>query len=159
MTAVGLVRGTSTTIDVATLAQVPLNRSYISLTVTETTSDTVTVRARLRDNQTDEPIATTRRDGYLTVDGRRTNTTANGTTSVTVPRRDDAVTARYVPGQWWRNAPGYVGDSTTVYTGGTVLTVLQTLFRLAIPVGTLLVAGFLIDRITGWELWPPWRGV
>jgi hypothetical protein len=159
ITALGLVRGTSTTVDRATFDRVPLNGSELSLTVSETTSETVTVRARLQDDGTGEPIATTTRDGYLIVDGQRANTSADGSAVVTVPRDDDAVTARYVPGHWWENRPGYVSASTTVYTGGTVLRLLRALWRIAVPVGTLLLAGFLIDRITGWSLWPPWRGV
>jgi hypothetical protein len=159
ITAVGLVRGSSTTVDRESFAHVSLNRSQLSLTITETTPETVTVRARLQDETTGEPIATTGRDGYLTVDGQRANTTADGTVAVTVARTDDAVTARYVPGHWWEHDPGYVGASTTVYTGGTVLRLLRALFRLAVPVGTLLVAAFLIDRMTGGSLWPPWRGM
>lgn len=159
ITVPGLVRGSGTTIDRGSLAEVSLNRSNLTLAVTNTTTETVTVRVQLRDNETGAPIATERRDGYVEIGSTTVNTSRDGIVEVTVPRTGDAVTARYVPGHWWRNIPSYVGDSATAYTGGTVIRYLQVLFELAVPVGSLLLAGFLIDRLTQWGFWPPWRGL
>lgn len=159
ITAVGLVRGSSTTIDRDELAAVQIYRTNLSLSVVNRTETNVTVTAQLRDEATGSAIETTDRDGYLEVGARRVNTSANGTATVTLSRRSDAVTARYVPGNWWANIPGYVGTSTTVSTGNRVLHALQSLYRLAIPIGSLLVAGYLISRVTNWRFWPPWRGL
>lgn len=159
ITAVGLVRGTSTRIDREELAAVPINRTTLSLSVTERTESNVTVTAKLQEQSSGAPIETADRDGYLTVGDKRVNTSANGTATVTVSRRSDAVTARYVPGNWWENIPGYVGTSTTVSTEHRVLRVLRALYRLAVPLGTLLIAGYLLSRLTTWRFWPPWRGL
>jgi hypothetical protein len=87
------------------------------------------------------------------------NTSHNGTATVDLHRAGAIVSARYEPGDWWTNAPGYVGDRRSIKTGGPPLGVLVTLFRFAIPVGLFLLAVYLVDRITRWQIWPPWRGM
>ena len=157
--AIGLVRQSQTHLSPETTATLPVNRSDIGLTVQNTSADTVKVRVTLRDAATGVPIETATRDGYIQLDGERVNTTANGTVQATIPRQGSAITATYRPGDWWRTVPGYVGDSATVSTGGTVLQYLHLLFTIAVQIGTLLLAGLLLDRITGWGFWPPWRGL
>jgi hypothetical protein len=34
---------------------------------------------------------------------------------------------------------------------------LETFYQFAVPVALFLLGAFLLDRITGWPLWPPWR--
>ena len=157
--ATGLVRGSGTRLTSESTATITVNRSEIGLTIQNRTANTVTVGVTLRDANTGAPIETASRDGYIQLDGQRVNTTANGTVQATIPRQGDAVTAEYIPGDWWRNTPGYVGDSSSVHVAGTVLRYVHLLFTLGVKVGTLLLAGFLIDRITGWGIWPPWRGL
>ncbi|WP_434530826.1 hypothetical protein ACODNH_18970 [Haloarcula sp. NS06] len=157
--AVGLVRRSPTRLSPETTSNLSVNRSDLRLTVQNTTADTVTVTATLRDATTGVPIETVTRDGYIQLAGKRVNTTANGTVTTTIPRQGNAITATYRPDDWWRTIPGYVGDTTTVATGGTVLRYVHLLFTIGVQVGTLLLAGLLIDRITGWGFWPPWRNL
>jgi hypothetical protein len=85
------------------------------------------------------------------------NTTENGTATTTIDRPSDGVSARYHPGHWWLNRPGYTSASDTALLQGSVLHLLRSLFRLGVPVSLFLLAVFLIDRATGCRVWPPWR--
>ncbi|WP_244621434.1 hypothetical protein [Haloarcula marismortui] len=123
------------------------------------TEDTVTVRVTLQNANTGAPINTDERDGYVVVNGQRVNTTGNGTVTTTIERSPGGVSARYEPGHWWLNPPGYTGDSDTVLLQGSVLQLVSTLFRIGVPVSLFLLAVFFIDRITGWRIWPPWRSL
>jgi hypothetical protein len=73
---------------------------------------------------------------------------------VTVPRPAGALTARYEPGAWWRTDQAYLQSSDTVYIRGTNIPIVETLYQLALPIGSFLVAVFLIGRVTGWDIWP-----
>ncbi|MBX0297895.1 hypothetical protein [Haloarcula nitratireducens] len=159
VTAIGLVRGTNATLSVSEFAAVPLTESNLTLAVTNRSEETVTVRAQLRDNETGAPIQTSDRDGYLVVAGQRVNTTENGTVDVTVSSDRDAVSARYEPSFWWWDIPGYTGDTAIVSTGGSTFRYLDALFGGFVPIGALLLAGYILDRFTNWGFWPPWRGL
>jgi hypothetical protein len=159
ITAVGLVRGSNRALNPDQFAGVSLTQSNLTLTVTNRSSDALSVEARLEDAETGEPIATASRDGYLRIAGQRYETNETGQVTLTLSRDRDAVSARYIPGDWWRNIPGYTGDSAVVSTGGTAIYYLRALFGIAVPVGTLLLAGYLISRLTTWRFWPPWRGL
>jgi len=159
ITAVGLVRGTDLTLDPEKFSTVPLSESNLTLQVTNRTEETVTVQARLAVAETGEPIETTDRDGSLLIDGQRFETNESGLVSLTVSRDLDAVSARYEPGAWWRDIPGYTGDSAVVHTGGTTLQYVDGLFHGFVPIGALLFGGYLISRFTTWGFWPPWRGL
>ncbi|MDG5778323.1 hypothetical protein VB773_19670 [Haloarculaceae archaeon H-GB2-1] len=159
LTATGLVRNSSFDAGSDTFATVPIRESNLTLSLAEKTNETLTVAVLLRDNETGAPIATASRDGYVVVNGERLNTSSNGTVQTTVPRTTGTVAARYDPGKWWLNIPGYVGDSDVLRVQSHTLQLLRVLYRLAIPIGLLLVAGFLIDRITSWGFWPPWRNL
>jgi hypothetical protein len=158
LTARGLVRGVETTGAEGSFAELVIWESNLTLTVTETTATTTTVRVTLRDAVTGTPIETASRHGFVLLEGERMNTSADGTVTRTVPRPAGALTARYEPGEWWLTFPVYVGDTDVVSVPGQELRVLSFLYRLAIPVSLFLLAVFLIDRITGLSVWPPWRG-
>ena len=155
----GLVRGTGTSVDVEDLESVEVHRSNLTLSVVSESEDATTVRVTLRDEATGGPINTAGRDGYVVLEGERGDTTRNGTATVTLDRPGAIVSARYEPGNWWNDAPGYENDRQTITVGGPSLQVIATLFRFAIPVALFLLAVYLIDRITRWRIWPPWRGL
>lgn len=153
----GLVRGVTANHSSASFARIPIHRSNLTLTVRNQTADTVTVRVRLRNASSGGPINTAGRDGYIVVNGQRVNTTGNGTVTLSISRPPGGVSARYEPGKWWRHASGFTADSATVFLQGTVLQWVAALFRAGVPVALFLLAVFMIDRITGWRVWPPWR--
>ncbi|MFC6974420.1 hypothetical protein ACFQL1_06700 [Halomicroarcula sp. GCM10025709] len=157
--AIGLVRGTSLPLNPEQFEAIPLTESNLTLAVVGRTDETITVHAHLSDAATGAPIETAAREGHLLIAGERVNTNESGVASVTVSRSQDAVSARYVPGDWWRNIPGYTGDTAVVHTGGTVLQYVDALFWGFVPIGVLLFGGYLISRVTSWNFWPPWRGL
>ncbi|WP_276248582.1 hypothetical protein [Haladaptatus sp. YSMS36] len=159
VTAHGLVRGVETRLNEGTFIDIPIHKSNLSLSVVNTTAKTVTVEATLRDAQTDEPIATDEREGSLVIAGERVNTSDDGTVTHTLPRNAGSVSARFDPGRWWVDGSGFTSDSAVVYVGGGPLAFLTTLYRIGVPVSTFLFAVFIIDRFTGWRIWPPWRGL
>lgn len=153
----GLVRGVDVEVRPAALREVPIHESELDLEIVEATADHVTVEVRLRDVQTGEPIVTDGQRGYVLLDGERVETDEAGVATETIPRPAGAVSARFVPGPWWPEPVGYVGDSDVVYVRGTVLHALAVLYEVGVPVALFLFGVFVIDRITGWRLWPPWR--
>ncbi|WP_162991665.1 hypothetical protein [Halostella salina] len=159
VTADGLVRGVATNVSADTFAEIPITESNLTVTLTEVTDETVTARVTLRDAATGEPIDTSRRYGAVVLAGTVVQTNESGIAVRTLQRPGGGVTARYEPGRWWQNPPSYVSDSDTAYVRGTVIDILDTLFGMAVPVLTVLVAVYILDRTTGWGIWPPWRGV
>ncbi|AQL44548.1 hypothetical protein BV210_11635 [Halorientalis sp. IM1011] len=157
--ATGLVRGVTAERDFSSFEAMELSESNFTLEILDRDASTIRVKATLRSNATGDPVATSDRDGYVIIGGERFNTTKNGTVITTLPRGDGSIAGRYVPSFWWRETPGYLADSDAVYARGTVLEWFATLFRFAVPVSLFLVGVYLIDRITGWRVWPPWRGV
>lgn len=153
----GLVRGVAAEQATDEFAHIEIYETNLTVTVIEQTEQTTTVRIRLQDAVSGIPINTADNDGYIVVNGRRLNTTENGTVRTTIERPPDGVSARYSPGNWWRNPPGYVGDSDTVLLQGSVLQLVSTLFSLGVPISLFFLAVFLVDRITGCRIWPPWR--
>ncbi|WP_167880028.1 hypothetical protein [Halorhabdus rudnickae] len=155
----GFIRGRSTTVDTTDFDTVPIHRSNLTLAVRNDSDSTTRIEVRLRDAATGAPIDTADRDGFVVIDGERVNTTDDGTALVTFDDTGTFVSARYEPGDWWHHDRGYVEDSVTLSLGGPSLQVLANVFRFAVPVGLFLLAAYLIDRITTWQLWPPWRGL
>ncbi|MFW5956621.1 MAG: hypothetical protein ACOCQY_04385 [Halorhabdus sp.] len=155
----GLVRGVSQTIQVSDLDRIPIHESNLSLSVVNESESRARVEIALTDESTGDPIATADRDGFIVIGDERMNTTSDGRARVTLEDPGVAISARYAPGDWWNDTPGYVRDSQTMTTSGPSLQVLATLFRFAVPVGLFLLAAYLIDRITTWRIWPPWRGL
>ncbi|WP_324665394.1 hypothetical protein [Haloarcula sediminis] len=159
MEIIGLVRGTNRPLNPQKFSPVSLTESTLSLEIVNRTDERFSVRARLSANDTGDPIETASRDGHLVIAGKTVETNESGVALTTVSRSQDAVSARYVPGQWWRNVPGYTGDTAVLHTGGTVLQYVDALFRGFVPVGALLLGGYIVSRLTGWNFWPPWRGL
>lgn len=157
LTAYGLVRGVSVGDVEPSLDRVSLTRSALALTVRNRTAETVTVGVHLRDATTGAPISTAHRDGAIVVAGKRVNTNATGRATVTLPRSTGRITARYEPRPWWRGGPGYVGDTATVAVRGPSVPLLALAWQLLVPTAVFLLGVFLVDRITGWRVWPPWR--
>lgn len=155
--ATGLVRGSATAVTAADLREVPIHESELELEVLESNEEHVTVQVRLTDAVTGEPIATKGRRGYVLLDGERVETNASGIANRTMPRPAGGLAARFVPGPWWPEPVGYVGDSDVVYVRGTVLQALHVLYEVGVPTALFLFGVFVIDRITGWRMWPPWR--
>jgi hypothetical protein len=154
--ALGLVRGVTATPSDPPVRKVPIRSSNLTLTVRNRSEATVTISASLTDARTGAPIETRERPGALSIAGRSVETNESGVAGVTLPR-DGSVTARFEPGPWWESEPGYTASSDVIHTGGAVLRLLETLYRIAVPVSLFLGAVFLTDRITGWGVWPPWR--
>lgn len=159
VTAWGLVRGESAVAKESHFADIPIHRTNLTLAVLNVTKESVTVRVRLTNAETGAPIDTSERQGSIVLEGERVNTGANGTVTQTVPRGAGSLSARYRPQPWWYEEPGYVPASDVVHVRGTVLRTVSTLFRIGVPVSLFLAGVFLIDRFTGWNLWPPWRGL
>lgn len=155
----GLVRGVEAERPADEFAHIPIYESNLTLEVVNQSENTVTARVHLQNVNTSDPINTAERDGYVVVNGQRVNTTGNGTVTTTIDRTPGGVSARYEPGHWWLDIPGYTSDSETVLLQGTVLQFVSTLFRIGVPVSLFLLAVFLVDRITGWRVWPPWRQI
>jgi len=156
VTAHGLVRGVETELRSETVVDVPYRQSNLTLSVQNVSAETVTVRATLRDGTTGAPIATESREGYLVIEGTRVNTSADGTVTLTVRTSGSGVAARYEPGRWWTESTAYTSDSDVIYAGGTVLHFVSVLYRTGIPIAVFLLGVFIIDRATGWDIWPPW---
>lgn len=159
VTAYGLVRGVETPAKSKYFVEIPINRSELELSVVNRTDESVTVRARLVDASSGELINTVDRDEYVELAGERVNTSGNGTATRTLPLDPGGITARYVAAPWWHHGRSYTGSSDVVLDRTSTLDPLGTAFRLGVPIGLFLVGMFLIDRITGWRIWPPWRGV
>ena len=155
----GLVRGVTVDADESDFARIEIRRSNLTLSTVNSTENATTVRMRLEDAATGEPINTAGRDGYVVLDRQQLNTTGNGTAMVTITRSNAVVSARYEPGRWWRNTPGYVGDSAKIHVGGTALELIVTLSRFFVPVGLFLLTVYVVDRVTQAGIWPPWRGL
>jgi len=152
----GLVRGTGVDLRRASLRETTVHQSELTLTPQETTAETVTVEVKLLDANTGDPIQTANRNGTILLQNQSIETNAAGTTVVTVPRPVGALTVRYEPAPWWTTEQAYLQSSDTVYIEGTDIPIVPTLYQLGIPIGSFLVAVFLIGRLTGWDIWPLW---
>lgn len=155
----GLVRGVHATRSADEFARVEIHESNLTLTIMEQTDQTVTIRGQLQDAVSGAPINTDHRDGYVVLNGQRLNTSGNGTVTITLARPLDGISARYEPGHWWLDPPGYTSDSDTVLLQGAELQPVGTLFHIGVLIALFLLAVFLTDRITRWRVWPPWRGL
>lgn len=159
VTAHGLVRSVSANVTDDSFATIPINESNLTLTVTNVTDETVTATVTLRDDETGDPIATEGREGAVVLNGERVQTDENGTVTRTLPRPAGGVSARYEPGQWWLHPTSYTADSDTAYVRGTVLHLVSSFYQIVVPILTVCIAVYILDRLTGWQIWPPWRGM
>jgi len=154
----GLVRGMTVEQDLSTIDRPVLATRNVTIDVVNATTDDVTLEVHLVDADTGAPINTDRTTGRLTVDGHRVQTDHTGTGTITLPRRS-VYSATYDPGTWWDDDATALGDHDTVYVSGSMAGLLDTLFRAGVPLGIILFGIFLVDRITRWNVWPPWRGI
>jgi hypothetical protein len=157
----GLVRGVAVAPDDIAYSEVALHRSNLSLSVVNVTRETATIRVSLRDAKSGTPIDTSRRVEPIYLGSRVITTDSDGLATVTIPRPAGGVTARYEPRDWWRvqGEQAYLPDSETVYVRGTVIDGLAVLYTGGVPIALFLLGVFMIDRITNWGVWPPWRGL
>ncbi|SNZ15333.1 hypothetical protein SAMN06269185_2460 [Natronoarchaeum philippinense] len=152
LTSAGLVSGVETDNPVDSVYEVPTNESTLSLAVENATDEQVTVTVTLEDAETGVPINTTGELDSVVINGQPVNTDDEGTATLTMPRTAGGITARYEPGPWWRTSHAYVGDTDTVYVDGGAIALLQTLYRMAIPIVSILFAVYLLERTTGWRI-------
>jgi len=152
LTSTGLVSGVEADHSIDSFYEVLTNESALSLTVENATDEQVTVTVSLEDAATGVPINTTDEVDTIVVNGQHVDTDANGTATLTMPRTAGGITARYEPGPWWRTPQAYVGDTDTVYVEGGTLALLQMLYRMAIPIASILFGVYLLERTTGWRI-------
>jgi hypothetical protein len=106
------------------------------------------------------PIDTSRRVEPVSLGSRVVTTDSDGVATATIPRPAGGVTARYEPREWWiQGEQAYLPDSETVYVRGSALDGLSVLYTGGVPIALFLLGVFIIDRITHWGVWPPWRGL
>ncbi|WP_435365789.1 hypothetical protein [Haloarchaeobius sp. DYHT-AS-18] len=158
LTVYGLVRGVSGQRALSSVQTNPLTESTLRLSVAEATEETVTLEVRLNETVSGAPISTERIGGTVTVDGNPVETGIDGVGTITLPRRN-VYAAEYDPGTWWDDDAPHLPAADVLYVEGSPLAVIQLLYNMAIPLGSILLGIFIIDRITGWGVWPPWRGV
>ncbi len=154
----GLVRGVSVERPLSTVQSTRLAGTTLAVEVLETTPDNVTLEVTLRDAETGAPINTDYRTGVIHIGESTVRTGDDGTGTVTVPRRS-VYNARYEPRTWWDHGATDLGSGDHVYVAGSVGNLVDAAFRAGVPLGVVLFAVFLVDRITGWRIWPPWRRV
>jgi len=157
VTAYGMVRGVQNTHIPDSFASVEVSNSSLALTVEETTAQNVTLEISLQETETGAPIDTSARSESIVVDGKSVRTNATGTVRLTVPRTAGAISARYEPAPWWQQSSSYTPDTDTVYVEDAPIDVLGILYRMAIPIGSLLLGVYIIERITGWRVVRFWR--
>ncbi|WP_256393035.1 hypothetical protein [Natronoarchaeum rubrum] len=152
LTSTGLVSGVEGDYQIESFYEVSTNESTLTLAIENTTDEHVTVSISLEDAATGTPINTTDEVDTVVVNGQQVDTDETGTATLTLPRTAGGITARYEPGSWWRTSQAYIGDTDTVYVEGGTLAVLQTLYRMAIPIVSILFAVYLLERTTGWRI-------
>ncbi|QSG05126.1 hypothetical protein [Halapricum desulfuricans] len=153
----GLVRGVERPLSDASLATVPLIETELRLSVDSIEDGIATVEISLREASSGRPIETSSQPGVIQIDGTTVDTGPDGTTVQRVSIGNGIVSARYVPEPWWRHTPGYLGDSDAVFASHGSIDIVNAIYQIGIPIGLLLIAAFLVDRITGIPIWPPWR--
>ncbi len=152
LTSTGLVSGVEVDHSIDSFYEVPTNESALSLAVENATDEQVTITVSLEDAATGRPINTTDERDTIVVNGQQVDTDADGTATLTMPRTAGGITARYEPGPWWRTPQAYVSDTDTVYVEGGAIALLQILYRMAIPIASILFGVYLLERTLGWRI-------
>lgn len=170
----GIVRGVNATlVEADGGAERAIRESNLTIAVLERNASGATVRIKLRDEKTNDPIALSypfesdprfaplgaqTRDGYITIGGKRIETNASGTAIVTV-RETGIYTARYHPGTWRSHNPAYTSDTATVtwhplttLSGWVTLTIDVLWF--SIPFVVALYAGLRLGSLLAIEEYP-----
>jgi hypothetical protein len=156
VTALGLVRGVEAPLHPESFFTVLHNRSALAVDIRNSTDSKTTIQVTLRDAETGEPIETDGQQGHILLNGERFNTSADGTVTATLSTGQNSFEARYVPGNWWETSQAYAASSDVAYERMGVLGFVSVLYRIAIPIGVLLILIFIVARMTGWDIWPPW---
>ena len=154
----GLVRGVTVERSLTEVDQVDLAPRNLTVDVVDTTADNVTLEVTLRDNETGAPISTDWTTGIVRVNGHPVQTNERGIGRVTLPRRQ-VYNAHYDPGTWWDHEAEDLADRDQASVAGSLAGFIDLVFHAGVPLGLMLFGVFLVDRITGWGVWPPWRGM
>ncbi|WP_440992301.1 hypothetical protein [Haloarchaeobius baliensis] len=154
----GLVRGVTVERELDAVDRVDLATRNLTVEIIEVSEDDVTLEVTLLDNETGAPISTDWTTGIVRVNGQPVQTDEQGVGQVTLPRRT-VYNAHYDPGTWWDHEADDLGDRDQVSVAGSVAVFIDLVFHAGVPLGLVLFGVFLIDRITGWGVWPPWRGI
>jgi hypothetical protein len=141
-----------------------VRKSTLTVEVVRQNRTHATVRIRLQDQQTGEPISLTQdsRDswdiddthrGYISVAGQRVRTNDSGVAIVSL-NQSGVYTVRYHPGSWLQQNPAYVGDTATVrwHPLGSVSGVVNLLIQVAwwlLPFVVMFYAGRRLVMLLG----------
>lgn len=153
----GLVRGATVSLESAYVFPSPTVETTLDLTVESVHDGVATVGIRLCETASGKPIDTSNRPGFVRVNGVDVDTGPDGRATQSVPLGNGIVSAQYLPAPWWRYSPGHLGDSDAVFASKNAIDVVTAVFQIGVPVGLVLLAAFIVDRITGIPIWPPWR--
>ncbi|AHG05143.1 hypothetical protein HALDL1_04170 [Halobacterium sp. DL1] len=148
-----------------------IRETSLEVNVVEHTATETLIDVTLTETRTGNPLP--RSAGTLTVEGAPVGIPRTGDARVRIPREDGVITARFEPKAWWdttdttdgkettgrEESPGFGASRDRVYAEATSLDILGVSSGLVLPVSLFLLGVFLIDRITGWRIWPPWRGL
>jgi hypothetical protein len=158
VTTSGLVTNTSKTRPLASIYNTPRVNTSLNATISNTTSSSMTLLVQLTANGT--PVHTAPTSGHLLVNGREIDTNASGEVLVSVARTP--TTIEYLPRPFHEVTPpvGHEASSTTVTPSPSIPGlggVLDRLFQFVFLMVLFFSPLFLLDRILGVNLWPPWQ--
>lgn len=157
----GLTRGSGGDISIDRV--VDMRRTELDLEVIDETSTHVTLRVRLREKESGRPIRLEGRAGYIELMGsERVNTSRDGTAHTIIRKPNDYLRAEYVPGAWWDDGGAFTPSSATLAVGNEFvgpLGVATGAFRIFGFLLPLLLVVFMLDRMLGLDLWPPWKKI
>lgn len=157
----GLTRGSGgeVTID----RSVDMRRTELDLEVIDETSTHVTIRVSLREKESGRPIRLEGRAGYVELMGsERVNTSSDGTARTIIRKPNDYVRAEYVPGAWWDDGGAFMSSTATLAVGNEFvgpLGIATGAFRIFGFLLPFLAVVFMLDRMLGLDLWPPWKKI
>lgn len=160
----GLVAGTSAEPQISPRIT-EIRETNLRVGVVDEDEDSVEVAVSLRDDD-GQPIDTRGGDGYIRVAGHGNVTTGlDGSTTLNVsPKPAGGVFAEYVPEDWYETGegqPAYLGDTATAPAGTEYepFAELGMLAQVAAFLAPLLILVFMLDRMLGLGIWPPWRKI
>ncbi|WP_232700635.1 hypothetical protein [Halobacterium wangiae] len=149
-----------------------IQETTLQIHVVEHTATETILDVTLTETLTGEPLPS--RAGTLTIEDTPVGIPRSGDARVRIPREDGVITARFEPTEWWdttattdrkettertEDPPAFGASADRVYAEATSLDVLGVASGVVLPVSVFLLGVFVIDRITGWRIWPPWRGL
>lgn len=157
----GIVRGVENEVQVAGTRN--MTETELGLEVIDETSTHVTLRITLKEKESGRPIRLEGRAGYVELMGsERVNTSSDGTARTIIRKPNDYVRAEYVPGAWWRHRGAFMPSTATLAVGNEFvgpLGVATGAFRIFGFLLPFLLVVFMLDRMLGLDLWPPWKKI